>query len=475
MKLKLRSLFSSSRFLILCSGFLVGISLVTSLSWIVCFSLIPLLFYINKSLRITRKGITVDFYIFGLILCGFANIFLFQMSPENWNIGLSGWITIVARVIAWCLVCGFSALAYALLGFLIGSIKSIHQRIIALPLLFPLMEVLRSYLYAAIAYGPKGSFSPNFNWGSLAVPGSGTSLVYSSRIIGFFGISLLVIFVNIACFQLLQRKVFIAALLLFVIAFVTTVGWKQGESYTYSKNIQVSVVHLSEKDDMKNSNNIKSPPYQTNLLVLPEYSSIEQNPNIASFLKPLAPNGVAISSIVNGRSPTGTNRIVYISQTGNIIDRQDKTFLIPTGELLPYSLQLSFKSIGHNMINEAFKYTQQLERGKEPERVFTTKDGITIGTLACSGVSALNEYSRLSNEGAQILVNTASLAFLQPNSLYHVYARNMARFQAVSNNRPFAQASRSGQSYVLDNQGNFLVTSSGQEQQLLSTRVSIRL
>jgi len=225
---------------------------------------------------------------------------------------------------------------------------------------------------------------------------------------------------------------------------------------------------------MKTTDKSLSPPSGTDVLVLPEYSGIEQDKEVSKYLSPLSSNGVAITSIVNGRSPNGTNRIIYLSRDGRVIERQDKTFLIPTGELLPYSLQASFRTIGRSSINEAFKYTQQLERGDRPERVYATKDGIRIGTLACSGVSALNEYSRLTNEGADILVNTASLAFLQPNSLYHVYARNMARFQAVSNNRPFAQASRSGQSYILDNQGNTLIESTGQNKQILSAEVYIR-
>jgi len=424
--------------------------------------------------RRTKKQVLFDFYIFGLVMCGFANMFLFQMSPENWNIGLNGWITIVARCIAWVLVCSFCALAYVVLGLSLMHIQSFKNRLLLLPLLFPAVELLRSYMFAAMAYGPKSNFSPNFNWGSLAVPGSGTFLVYNSRILGFFGITIAIILINVALFFLLQRRFFSAVQILCIVLLCTVIGWKQGEQTYQSRQIRVSVVHLSEQDDMKDTRDLNSLPEQTNILVLPEYSGIDKNPDPTAYLKSLAIDGVAITSIVNGKSPKGTNRIIYISRSNTIIDEQDKTFLIPTGEVLPYSIQFSFKSIGKSWINESFKYTQQLERGDKKERVFTTKDGISIGTLACSGVSALNEYSRLADEGADVLVNSASLAFLQPNSLYHAYAQNMARFQAVSNNLPFAQASRSGQSYILDNQGNILVKSNGQNKQVLSAVVGIQ-
>ena len=416
----------------------------------------------------------LDFYLGGLILCGFANLFLFQMSPENWNIGLSGIITVVARIIAWLLVCSFCAIAYALLGFFLGNIRKTTGRIIALPLLFPAMELVRSYLYAAISYGPKGSFSPNYNWGSLAVPGAGTVLVYNSRILGFFGISFAVVLCNVIIFLIIQRKLYAATMLASLMAICTVIGWKMGNVKATARVINVSVVHIGETEFMKDTDTSITPPPNTDLLVLSEYSGIEKNAAIQDYLRNLNKNGVAVTTVVNGKSPKGTNRIIYISKTGEVINRQDKTFLIPTGEFLPYSLQASFKTIGRSSINEAFKYTQQLERGDKPEKVFTTKDNIAIGTLACSGVSALNEYKRLTDEGADILVNSASLAFIEPNSLYHVYAKNMARFQAVSNNRPFAQASRSGRSYIIDNQGRTLVVSKGQNKQILSAPVKIR-
>jgi hypothetical protein len=190
---------NSPRSLLLFGFGLTGLSLITfSYSWIVLFSIIPILMYLMKSKGLSRQHITLDFYLGGVILCGFANIFLFQMSPENWGIGLNGWITVVARTIAWVLVCSFSALAYGALGYCLSSIKMADRRIFVLPLLFPVAEVLRSYLFAAMAYGPNGSLSPNFNWGSLAVPASGTILVYSSRIIGFFGLTFIVVLKNIS-------------------------------------------------------------------------------------------------------------------------------------------------------------------------------------------------------------------------------------------------------------------------------------
>jgi apolipoprotein N-acyltransferase len=474
MKARFFKVIHEPRSLMLIGCTLTGISfIVLRLSWIVCISLVPIFLYLKKSGNRERKTIIKDFYIGGFILSGFANLFLFQMSPENWNIGITGWVTVVARLIAWFLVCSFGALAYAGIGFLIACFKSVQSRILILPFFFPLAELLRSYLFAFMAYGPQGSFSPNFQWGSLAVPGSGTPLIYSTRILGFFGLTFLIIVINLSVYLLTQRRIYPATMLALAVCLTTVVGWKIGSSNGLERSIHVSVLHLSAEDEITIDEREALNPQNTDILVLPEYSAIEKNLNKPMLLNNLKKNGVAITSIVYGKSPQGTNRIIYLNKNGDVLTKQDKTFLIPTGEVLPYSLQLSFKTIGKGWVNDAFKYTQQLKKGDRPEEVFVTKDNIALGTLACSGVSALNEYSRLTSEGASILVNSASLSFLTENSLYHVYAHNMARFQAVSNNRPLAQASRSGESYILDNQGRVLVESSGQNRQVLSASVRL--
>lgn len=465
------------RFRLYLSFVFLGITMVWPGSrWLIFVALIPLITYLPHMQKMTRRQVLKDFYFSGFILCGFANLFLFQVAPENWTIQLQGWFGVVSRLMSWLLICGFCALSYGLLGVLLHKIKSFKRQLVLLPLLFPLAEILRSYLFAAMAYGPNGSFSPNFNWGSIAVPASGTAIVYASRIVGFFGLTLLVVLINTCIYLLItRRRTLLPISVLLSITLLVIVGWNIGNKNSDSTmRLKAAVLHMNENNDMTTIDSALWPSEGTDILVLPEYSALLKYKDYKKMLGRLSKNGVAITTTDNGRSPTGTNRIVILNRNGDIVNSQDKTFLIPTGEYVPYSLQLGFRLIGKAQALEDFRYTQQLSPGDTPETPYVHSNGMAMGVLACSGVSALNEYSRLTDSGADVLANSASLAFLLPNSLYHVYARDMARFQTISNNRPFLQASRSGQSYMLNNQGQTLIESINQKDQLLTYTIDVQ-
>ena len=439
------------------SSLLTGVTFVVRGSeWLLVISLLPLVYYVMHMHKNTLRQTLLDFYVAGFILCGFGNLFLFDLDPQNWSVKLSASFALFATFLAWMLICSFCSLSFVALGAFLAKLPKTSQAILSLPLAFTIAEIIRSYLFAIMAYGPHGKLSPNFNWGSLAVPASGTPLVYASRLVGFFGLTALVVAINICIYALLTRKrAWASAILLILIATLTYGGWREGLR-TDNKHLSVSFVPLKADESLATWDSSSWPKQGTDLLVLPEYSEFLNNPNYKTILKRLSKNGLAVTTIRAGKSPLGTNRLIYINRDGVIVNSQDKTFLIPTGETLPYSLQASFTLLRQRSTLEEFRYIQQITNGKIDEYPFSY-GGHSYGALACSGISALSEYSRLSDHGADILINSASLAFLKPHSHYHVYARNMARFQAVSNNKRLVQASRSGESYIITNQGRFSV------------------
>lgn len=430
------------------ASLLIGLSLLVSrLSFVVFFALIPLVLYIERMNKLSTKRIRTDFYLFGVIVSMFANFFLLEASPNNWFVVVKGWFAFVAPLMAWLMISFFCGLACLLLGEALRRLPNTAWRIGLLPLLFALMEVLRSYLFAIMAYGPHGSLSPNFNWGALAVPASNTPVVYMSRFSTFFGLSAIVVVINICLLQLSRPKPVRYGLLLLVICFLSGVGWlSMPEVPSRVARLRIEVRGMTENQSVVDWTEKDWPPQGTDLLVLPEYSGLLESKDYHKILRRLSPNGLAVTSIRTSRPPAATNQLIFLNRNGDIVSRQDKTFLIPTGETLPYSLQLAFRAIRKQNAIVDFTYYQQLTPGALPEKPFVY-NGVSYGALACSGVSALSEYSRLSDEGADILVNSASLSFLKPDSHYHVYARAMARYQAVSTGKPFVQASRSGYSF----------------------------
>lgn len=437
------------------SGFLVGIPFIVRHTEPLLFiALLPFVHYVVHMNKIPRRAILTDFYLTGFIICGFGNLFLFDLDPQNWSVKLSASFALFATFLAWMLICSFCALSFLALGAFLAKLPKASQAILSLPFAFAFAELIRSYLFAIMAYGPHGKLSPNFNWGSLAVPASGTPLVYASRLVGFFGLTVLVVTINICIYYLItRRKIGRSIAVLLAIFFVTYFCWGLGKKETVASKLKIETVQVTALQGLEYWDPETWPAQGTDLLVLPEYSDILENPDYKKILSRLSDKGLAITTIRNDRSPKGTNRLVYLNREGEIVNYQDKTFLIPTGEYLPYSLAWSFRLVGKKQPVIDFQYTQQLTNGDIDEYPYGN-GAFKVGALACSGISALNEYKRLSRSGADILVNSASLSFLQPDSYYHVYARNMARYQAVSNNKPLVQASRSGESYIITNQGS---------------------
>ncbi|MCA9330050.1 hypothetical protein KDA11_05350 [Candidatus Saccharibacteria bacterium] len=422
---------------------------------LVFIGLVPLVFYVDNLRLFSDKQRRIDFYLFGgIITCG-ANFFMMQISSTNWNVGIRGWFAVAAPIIAWLMISSFCALAWLALGEVLANPKVNRYRLVTLAPFYALCEILKSYLFSAMAYAPHGSLSPNFNWGSLAVPASATNILVLSPYVGFFGLSLVCVMLNIAIYVAIKKSspgLFILLITTFLLSFwpMNLVTKTSKITTVNDKNVKVIGLEpdqtLANWDKQQIAKNI--PEESLDLIVLPEYSGILDNPNYKDILKHLSDEGIVVTSVHSAPAPTGQNNIIFINKQGEIINTQSKTFLIPTGETLPYSLQLVFKLMGRQDIITSFTYTQQISPGTKQEDFFEYA-GTKYGALACSGVSALSQYRRLSNQGADVLVNSASLSFLQKNSTYHVYADNMARFQAVSNKKPFIQASRSGSSFIL--------------------------
>lgn len=429
-------------------------------------ALVPLIIYTKAISKLKRSTVLVDFYLGGVIISLFAFVFIVQLAPQNWTVFLHGWMSYVTRGFALVAISLFGGLSFLLFGFLLTVWPRFTQRLVCLLLAWPLAEVLRSYLVALLSYGPGGSLSPNYNFGSLAVTAAGTPLVYLSRIVGFYGLSLVILLCAIALyFLIVKRSYLLPSLALIVIVALCTFSWHLGNGST-PRTIRVASVHLATTSNLKNWPVVSLPEANTDLLVLPEYSEFEKNIDKDQLLSRLSADGIAVTSVAVGNSPTAANRLRFYARNGAVAQEQDKTLLIPTGEYLPYVIQIFLKVTGQQTVNESFTDGQQIAPGAGSPQAYRGSK-VTYGALVCSGVLSLTEYRDLTKQGSDILTNSASLSFLSNSSFYYRYARNMARFQAVSNDRPLVQSSRGGESFIMDRQGKIITLTSGDKNALI--------
>lgn len=456
-------------------GFLlIGLlSMLNMFGLIIFFAFIPIIRYIKAIPSIQQKTVIKDFYFGGVIIGVCAFSFVLQIVPQNWTTILMGWASYLTRGATLIVLAIVSSFGFALLGLLLKKISSFNSRVLCLIVCWPIAEIIRSYLAAIAGYGPGASISPNYNFGSLAVIVSGTPLVYLSRFVGFFGLTIITVAIAVALYYIFFEKVYLLPASFLVLLFaINLYGWNIGNR-PYSHEINVSTVQLGENSKLKEWSGLDRPPSETDLLVLPEYSEFLNNKSKEDVLSTLSNDGIAITSVSNGESPSGTNQLQIVNQSGVVVDKQDKTFLIPTGEYLPYAMQAFLKIVGQKSTIEGFTLMQQITPGSTPPRPFKNS-AFTVGAIACSGITSLNEYRQLSHQGSDVLTNSASLAFLSSSSLYHGYAKNMARFHTVSNTKPLVQSSRGGESFIMNKQGRILVSTKENKNVLLSAKLGIQ-
>lgn len=455
------------------SSLLLGAAFTnTHLGWVVLIGLAPYVWYAAYSASLSAKQVVFDCCLAAFVLTLITGGWTLQVAPSTWIV-LRGPMTIIAKTAVWLAFATFAALSMGSVMslFIIKFRHNIFKLLLILPFAWALGELLRSYSLAVFMFGPGGSLSPNWNFGSLGLGVASTPLVYIGRFIGLYGLSAVACAVNIAIYLAIRRKLKPATAIVSFVLVCSLLGWLLYLPSHATK--QISVVNLVKNNEsLKIWENITLPPKNTDLLVLPEYSHFFENrANFVFAHKNFGENTVVMTS-QHGKGHPKTNDLLYYTNKDGIISRQPKTFLAPFGEYMPYSVATLLKAGGQGYTVASFQRFTQVGKGAQPEKVIES-NGLRIGGLACSGVLSLNEYRRLSADGADILANSASLGLIQKAGLYHVQETYQNRFHAVANAKPLVQATRSGESYVISSDGKVLIRSNSSSQ-LTSTTVHLQ-
>lgn len=449
---------------------LMGLSFVFSnRGWFIFISVLPLFVYVENLKKLSLKRILIDFFVMGVIVMGSSFLYMFQAASQNWDTVVSGWFVLGSRFIAWFIATIVCATPFIGLAWVLYKIKNDSTRLWATLLLWPIFEIIRAFVFSVISYGKGGAIGIDTNFGSLAVSASDTPLVYISRIFSFWGMSVAVLAFGLGVYYLFKKRFLIGGLLIFSVVVVSVLTYNLPSKNNVSQH-KVVVVHLNENDAMSIWENFDSIPENTDLLVLPEYSEATKDEVIQKIANKLSVNGVAITTVTEGKLLNKHNKLVYFNKEGQIVSKQDKSRLIPMGEYLPWVINQAFKLFKQKTLIDTFMYVQMVNKGQAPIRPFNY-GGKVFGALPCSGVTAVGDYYNIKRQGADVLINSASLSFLSPNSTYHVYGKNMARYQAVSNNLPYIQSSRSGDSYIIDVNGNTIAQNPSEQTRVITNEV----
>lgn len=462
-----------------------------SAGWLCLICAIPFLYYLDYiSTNKSAKNYVFSVWSVGIIFFFVVVQWLVNTRPDNWAY-IEGWQGGIGLLVIYLILVSLLSLQFLIFALVYRKLKiSLFSKwsFTVLPAVWVVAESTRSVLFSVITYGPNGSIGQFWNFGVLGFAAGITPLGYAARLVGLFGLSFLVVAINLAIFWLLHRR-WKLPLLIFVLAALLSLSGYVIFNRSIGGDMSISIVQLPPTSDnslttnyqvslkdIMNSQGVSQ--NSVDLLLLPEYSEFftTSDPDATIiFQKYLAPNGGSITSISSEESETTnpSNDLVVYNQSGDITARHQKQFLIPVGEFMPYIIEALLRLTGQAEALELNKATQNVKKGEKTEPPVSVA-GKTIGALACSGAIAPELYRSMVVQGAEVLTNSASLGTFTNAPLYHAQTRQMARFNAIANARPYIQASTGAYSYAIDSNGQFVfrTTKTGLNHQFLNIQTN---
>lgn len=375
--------------------------------------------------------------------------------------------------LTFAIVVGSLSLGFLLFGWLYNRYRidlKQPRSLLLVPVIWLVGEWARSCFFSIVSFGPGGSIGPHWNFGSLAFAASVTPLSYAGRMVGQFGLSGLAILTALGVFYLLRRQWKWGSVALGSVMAICATGWLLSPSPDGSL-LRVGVLQLDDNNysdygyqrDLEAVVASHNPVKPLDLLVLPEYSYIfthkeYKQAEIAALAKLTTDKSLVITS-QSGEGEAGRKNLVTFYQSdGQIKTQQEKQFLIPGGEYIPYFYEWILVLSGNTSVIGAHQAEHQVAATDKTAQPVAYKSD-KIGALACSGAIAPDFYRQLTAGGATVLTNSAALSTMGLSSSYYAQAKQMARFIAVSNARPFVQSARGGEVYALDSSGQTVVAS----------------
>jgi apolipoprotein N-acyltransferase len=464
--------------------------------WLSIFSFVPFIFFLKL---ISQKKLSVVRQL-GLIWATGIAIFMIilswalQTDPEKWAY-INGWQAVFGM---WAVYVAFAialSIQYLFFGGLFLAIKPKFNNksiFLLLPAMWCVAEATRSIMFSIFFMGPGGSIGTYWNFGVLGVAGAVTPLGYLARVVGMFGLSFIIVVVNICIFWLIQKrwKLPLSILIgIFALGLICYFVWKPpaNSRKIVTGYLQQSLVYQTFQGDMtyyelvgKLAAELKE---KTDILVLPEYSQFfidteQTNTEQYKLAQTTAQeisnaNGSIITSTENTSTGKKTNRVVLYSVTGVLKAFNDKTFLIPLGEYMPYVFIGIFKLMSQEQLLYTHQQMRQIAQGQSSGAVFSGENNIKLGSLACSGAIAPELYRSLARNGAEVLTNSANLGIFTNAPFYHQQSQQFARFIALSNARPYVQSAAGAYSYSVSGDGEFVSKTDDLGFKLQTTQASL--
>jgi len=411
-------------------------------SFLAWFALVPLLFILDgkKSWRAFRRG----------WFCGF----LFFLA-------LFGWIVYVTYIGAFFLA-AFLALYFGLFGVLFVYFQarlSLTPRLLVLSAVWVVLEFIRAH------------FLSGFGWGMLAhTQYQNLWLIQISDKTGIYGISFLVMLVNLLIFEIIKARRLLAQATLIVAVILLAVlvyGYYLIHEPRTISTVRVGVVQpnisLAEDWDDAQKPAIVDKTIQLtrqlrddnlDLIVWPETALpgvVTDSPSLLFRIREEA--ALLHSSLMIGSMAQDGDKYFnsgfLIGPDGQMLGHYDKMHLVPFGEYLPYRPVLGWI--------DKYVPIEDFTPGKDYKTFPVGPGSKKFSVLICfeDTLGDLDRHFALA--GAQFFVNITNDAWFEDTRAPFMHLQG-AVLSCVENHRALARAANTGVSAIIDPWGRIITT-----------------
>jgi len=455
----------------LLSGFLLALTYPRfNLGWLAWFALLPLLYAVYKS---KHQGSAA---LYGLLagLPFYLITFAFMLTLGEWAGNLI--------YPAWVLLALFYSLYTAFFAFLLRRYASSSYPFMPAPLLWVLIEWLRSL-------GPFGVVA-HLGYSQWLWP----ALTQIVSLTGVAGLSFLVVLVNALLAELLfishtaRNKTFLAAAIILSIGAVWYYGYYQLQfnHLTVEKGIKLALIQgnftQNEKLDYANLAKIKETYFKMSqeslkaspaAIVWPETAIpfyIQDDFEYIGKLRKLAKDNRVnlILGLPRYDRSLAYNSTLFISSGGEIAGWQDKHKLVPFGEYVPFRPILIplFKTV------KALRYTLFLQQDFSPsysvEPVATPAGKVGVGI--CSDVFFPAIFREFDRRGVDYFLVNANDAWYQRSSA-SIKHLGIGAFRAIEFRRYLAYCTTNGITAIIDPWGRVVKELKPDERDILYGKI----
>ena len=351
----------------------------------------------------------------------------------------------------------YCSIYYGLSFLILSFIKNNFSKLILIPILFVVIEILREHL----GYG--------FPWITFASIGSGNSyilnLIYYFGTYGLSYFTLVILFLPVVIILFYKKdikrillKIYLSVLLSIVLFCIIFIYFRlENENNLEKKLIDVSLAQLNFSLIDKINNNKSNIRHKQIMEIINQNNSdllvFAENdyPYLVSNLK-------EFDSITNGLNKNQSiviggikkenfkfyNTLFFIEK--NEIQDFEKIILVPFGEFLPFRIFLHFidKIVGNNDFSPGNK-----------TRLIKTSNNLKMIPIICYEIIFFNNLLNKYNNNSDILINITNDSWFGDFSgpYQHFY---LSRMRATEFNKTLIRVSSNGISAVINNKGKVI-------------------